>query len=243
MSRQFKKIPEHIAFIMDGNGRWATQRALPRLAGHAAGVMALKKTILACKKFNIKYATFYAFSTENWKRDKNEVDGIFNLLKKYIGKENNFFVKNKIKFNVLGVLDRFSDDLQQVILKTIENTKDFGDNMIVSIALNYGGRDEIIRAVNKILKSGKNEITEKEFSNYLDTNLLPDPDLIVRTSGEERLSNFLLYQLAYSELYFPTTYWPDFNEKEVLKCLEEYEKRERKYGGVKWEQDCWHHLA
>lgn len=233
MSKQFKKTPNHIAFIMDGNGRWATKRALPRLAGHAAGVKALKKTILACKKYNIKFATFYAFSTENWKRDKDEVNGIFDLLRKYIGKKNNFFVKNKIKFNTIGDLNRFSNDLQKVLIETIEKTKEFGDNMTVTIALNYGGRDEIVRAVNKILKSGKNEIIEKEFSSYLDTCFLPDPDLIVRTSGEERLSNFLLYQLAYSELYFPTTYWPDFDEKEVIKCLENYEKRERKYGGVK----------
>lgn len=233
MSRQFTKTPNHIAFIMDGNGRWATKRGLPRLAGHAAGVRALKKTILACKKFNIKYATFYAFSTENWKRDKNEVQGIFNLIKKYLGREKNFFVKNKIKFNVLGVMDPFDKDLKKVLTDTIEKTRDFGENLVVSIALNYGGRDEIVRAVNKIIESGEKEITESEFSSYLDTKSLPDPDLIVRTSGEERLSNFLLYQLAYSELYFPTTYWPDFNEKEVSKCIEAFEKRERKYGGIK----------
>lgn len=233
MSRQFENLPNHIAFIMDGNGRWAQSRGLPRLAGHAEGVLALKKTILACKKFKIKYVTFYAFSKENWKRDKAEVDGIFGLLKKYLKKEKNFFIKRKIKFNVIGVLDRLPEDLRVALIDVIDETKDFGDNLVVTIALNYGGRDEIVRAVNKIIKSGKNEVTEQEFSSYLDTNFLPDPDLIVRTSGEERLSNFLLYQLAYSELYFPKTYWPDFNEKEVLKCIEIYGRRERKYGGVK----------
>lgn len=238
MSTVYKKIPEHIAFIMDGNGRWANKRGLPRLAGHAEGVMALKRTILACKKLNIKYATFYAFSTENWKRDKKEVDGIFNLLKKYIAKKDNFFIKKKIKFNVIGVLDPFPDDLRTALIDTIERTKDFDDALVVTIALNYGGRDEIVRAVNKVIQSGVEKITEKEFASFLDTKMLPDPDLIVRTSGEERLSNFLLYQLAYSELYFPTTYWPEFNEKEVKKCLEAYEKRERKYGGVKWKRDC-----
>ena len=130
-------------------------------------------------------------------------------------------------------MDPFPDDLRTALIDTIERTKDFDDTLVVTIALNYGGRDEIVRAVNKVIQSGVEKITEKEFASFLDTKMLPDPDLIVRTSGEERLSNFLLYQLAYSELYFPTTYWPEFNEKEVKKCLEAYEKRERKYGGVK----------
>lgn len=233
MIEQKQKSLNHIAFIMDGNGRWATKRGLPRLAGHAEGVKALKKTILACLKFNIKYATFYAFSTENWKRDKKEVDGIFSLLKKYVKKEKDFFVKKKIKFNVIGVLDPFPKDLKKILNDTIDKTKDLGDNLVISVALNYGGRDEIIRAVNKMIESGEKEVDEKKFSLYLDTKTLPDPDLIVRTSGEKRLSNFLLYQLAYSELYFPDTYWPDFNEKEVLKCIEVYYKRERKFGGIK----------
>lgn len=233
MSKQIENSLNHIAFIMDGNGRWATKRGLPRLAGHAAGVKALKRTILACLKFNIKYVTFYAFSTENWKRDKKEVDGIFNLLKKFVKKEKDNFIKKKIKFDVIGVLEPFPEDLKKVLTEIIDKTKDFGDNLVVTVALNYGGRDEIIRAVNKVIQSGKMSIDEEEFMNFLDTKSIPEPDLIVRTSGEERLSNFLLFQLAYSELYFPRTYWPDFDEKEVLNCIEIFKKRERKFGGIK----------
>ena len=232
MFYKFKKLPEHIAFIMDGNGRWATKRGLIRNLGHKAGIEAVERTLLACNKYNIKYVTIYAFSTENWKRDKAEVDGIFALLREYLNKKENVFLTNKIKFSTLGVMTPFPDDLKDAIKDLKNKTKDFGDNMTVNFALNYGGRDEIVRAVNKIIKDKKEKIDEKEFAQYLDTKTIPDPDLIVRTSGEVRLSNFLLYQLAYSELYFPKIYWPDFGEKALIKALKVYQKRERKYGGI-----------
>ena len=226
------KLPTHIAFIMDGNGRWATKRGLPRNVGHREGVKAIERTILASLKFGIKYVTFFCFSTENWKRSKEEVDGIFSLLRDYLSKNDNIFIKNKIKLNSIGVLDPFPSDLKNAIIDTQIKTSEYDDNLVVNFALNYGGRDEIVRAVNKIIKNGNKSINEKEFAQFLDTANLPDPDFVVRTSGEERLSNFLLYQLAYSELYFPKIYWPDFNERQLLKSLKVFSKRNRRFGGV-----------
>lgn len=228
----FSKIPNHIGIIMDGNGRWATKRGLPRYFGHKAGVKAIKSTILACQKFGIKFCTLFAFSTENWKRSKEEIDGIFSLLRDYLAVENNFFTKNKIKLNTIGDLSPFPDDLQNALKSTIEKTKNY-DNLIVTIALNYGGRDDLVRAFNKMLKDKVENVDEKTILNYLDTSSLPEPDFVIRTSGEERISNFMLYQMAYSELYFPKVYWPDFNEKQLKKCLKIYQKRNRRYGGIK----------
>lgn len=230
--KSINKLPNHIAIIMDGNGRWATKRGLPRYFGHKAGVKAIKRTILACQKFGIKYCTFFAFSTENWKRSKEEIDGIFSLLRDYLAVENNFFTKNKIKLNTIGDLSPFPDDLQNALKSTIEKTKNY-DNLIVTIALNYGGRDDLVRAFNKMLKDKVENVDEKTILNYLDTSSLPEPDFVIRTSGEERISNFMLYQMAYSELYFPKVYWPDFNEKQLKKCLKIYQKRNRRYGGIK----------
>ena len=226
------KIPNHIAFIMDGNGRWATKRGIPRTLGHKEGVNAIERTILAALKFKIKYITFYCFSTENWKRSKDEVDGIFSLLRDYLKRNDNIFIKYKIKLDFIGVLDPFPEDLRNALINTKNKTTGYGDNLTVYFALNYGGRDEIVRAVNKIIKNGNKSISESDFSRFLDTAWIPDPDFVVRTSGEERLSNFLLYQVAYSELYFPSIYWPDFNEKQLLKAIKVYSKRNRRYGGV-----------
>ncbi len=231
MTIKIKKVPTHIAIIMDGNGRWATKRGLPRNLGHKEGVNAIERTILACLKYGIKYCTFFAFSTENWKRSKEEIEGIFNLLREYIKKDDNSFIKNKIKLTHIGVIEPFPEDLKKELLQLEKQTKDF-DKLIVNLAINYGGRDDITRAVNSLINKGYKIITEKDILNELDTKTMPEPDFVIRTSGEMRLSNFLLYQMAYSELYFPKVYWPDFNEKYFLKALKIYEKRNRRFGGV-----------
>ena len=232
MTKKIAKLPKHIAFIMDGNGRWASLRGLPRKAGHREGVKAVERTIDSCIKYGVKYCTFFAFSTENWKRSEDEVNGIFELLRDYIGKEDNLFVKKKVKLNSIGVLEPFPNDLKEALEKTKNETKNF-DQLTVTFALNYGGRDDIVRAVNSLIRNGKSKITEIDINNALDTKDMPEPDFIVRTSGENRVSNFLLFQMAYSELYFPKVLWPDFNERHFVKALKEYGNRDRRYGGVK----------
>lgn len=233
---KLKKIPSHVAIIMDGNGRWATKRGLPRNFGHREGVKAIERTIYACLKYGIKYCTFFAFSTENWKRSKEEIDGIFNLLREYIDKDDNIFTKNNVKVTSIGVLDPFPEDLKKSLINIKEKTINF-DRLNVCFALNYGGRDDITRAINKIIEQDVKRVTEKDILNMLDTGSMPEPDLIIRTSGEMRISNFLLYQMAYSELYFPKVLWPDFNEKHFIKALKNYQKRNRRYGGITWKPD------
>lgn len=228
---KLKKVPSHVAIIMDGNGRWATKRGLPRNFGHREGVKAIERTIYACLKYGIKYCTFFAFSTENWKRSKEEIDGIFNLLREYIDKDDNIFTKNNVKVTSIGVLDPFPEDLKKSLINIKEKTINF-DRLNVCFALNYGGRDDITRAINKIIEQDVKRVTEKGILNMLDTGSMPEPDLIIRTSGEMRISNFLLYQMAYSELYFPKVLWPDFNEKHFIKALKNYQKRNRRYGGI-----------
>lgn len=228
---KLKKVPSHVAIIMDGNGRWATKRGLPRNFGHREGVKAIERTIYACLKYGIKYCTFFAFSTENWKRSKEEIDGIFNLLREYIDKDDNIFTKNNVKVTSIGVLDPFPEDLKKSLINIKEKTINF-DRLNVCFALNYGGRDDITRAINKIIEQDVKRVTEKDILNMLDTRSMPEPDLIIRTSGEMRISNFLLYQMAYSELYFPKVLWPDFNEKHFIKALKNYQKRNRRYGGI-----------
>ena len=228
---KLKKVPSHVAIIMDGNGRWATKRGLPRNFGHREGVKAIERTIYACLKYGIKYCTFFAFSTENWKRSKEEIDGIFNLLREYIDKDDNIFTKNNVKVTSIGVLDPFPEDLKKSLINIKEKTINF-DRLNVCFALNYGGRDDITRAINKIIEQDVKRATEKDILNMLDTGSMPEPDLIIRTSGEMRISNFLLYQMAYSELYFPKVLWPDFNEKHFIKALKNYQKRNRRYGGI-----------
>ena len=231
MAKKIKKIPTHIAIIMDGNGRWATRRGLPRNVGHREGVKAIERTVLACLKFGIKYCTFFAFSTENWKRSKEEINGIFDLIRDYIKKEDNIIEKNQIKLSSIGYLEPFPDDLKSALADMKEKTKNY-DRMQVTLALNYGGRDDIVRAVNSLIKQGNNNITEKDLLDQLDTKNIPEPDFVLRTSGEMRISNFMLYQMAYSELYFPKVLWPDFNEKHLYKALKIYQKRNRRYGGL-----------
>jgi undecaprenyl diphosphate synthase len=227
------KIPTHVGLIMDGNGRWATQRGLPRLAGHKAGVENVKPTVLAAKKFGIKYLTFYAFSTENWKRPQDEVSGIMNLLSIFIDKEVNNLHKEGVRILHIGRRERLDQGLRKKIEGAIDLTKD-NTTITVQMGLDYGGRDEITQAVRKIVSSGvtPEAVTEELISQNLYTAGIPDPDLIIRTSGEMRTSNFLIWQSAYSEWIFPETYWPDFTEQVFWQMLVEYSRRDRRYGGL-----------
>lgn len=237
------RIPEHVAIIMDGNGRWAKRRGLPRLAGHNAGMMAMKEIVKASSVLGVKYLTVYAFSTENWKRSGEEVGGIFRLLVKYVDSELSELHENNVKVRVLGdysVIPKAAVERLEKSLKTTEHN----DGLQFNIALNYGSRAEIVRAVNRIrddMKQGilddNAEITEELIGRYLYTGEengnIPDPDLIIRTSGEERLSNFMLWQSAYSEFAFTDVLWPDFTPEEYEKIIEDYQKRDRRFGGRK----------
>ena len=222
-------VPNHIAIIMDGNGRWAKNQNKPRVFGHKAGANTLRKLMEYCNKIGVTYLTVYAFSTENWKRSQEEVDALMFLFKSYIKSERENLLKNKIRFMVSGREEGVNPSLMEAIKELEEVTsKDY--EMTLNIAFNYGGRAEITDAVNKILKDGKASVTEEEFSKYL-YNDIPDPDLVIRTSGEFRISNFLLWQIAYSEIYITDKYWPDFDEEEMDKALLSYSKRERRFGG------------
>ena len=227
----YQRLPQHIAFIMDGNGRWATKRGLARTVGHKNGVVPLEKIVKHSKKMGIKILSFYAFSTENWKRPQDEIDYIFKLIEDYLKDNKEEFAKNDIKINIVGDMDRLPASLQEHIIETQQMTKECS-GMLVNVCLNYGSRAEIIMAINKIIKDGIKEVDEEIFRQYLQTSGIADPDLIVRTSGEYRLSNFMLYQGAYAELYFPKTYWPDFDEKQLEKAIIEYQKRNRRFGKV-----------
>jgi len=227
------KIPTHVGLIMDGNGRWATQRGLPRLAGHKAGVENVKPTVLAAKKFGIKYLTFYAFSTENWKRPQDEVSGIMNLLSIFIDREVNNLHKEGVRILHIGRRERLDQSLRKKIEDAIELTKN-NTTITVQMGLDYGGREEITQAVRKIvsLDVPPEAVTEELISQNLYTVGIPDPDLVIRTSGEMRTSNFLIWQSAYAEWIFPETYWPDFNEDVFWQMLVEYSRRNRRFGGL-----------
>lgn len=226
-----KQVPNHIAIIMDGNGRWAKKRGFPRTFGHREGAVALRKIIIHAARIGVKYLTVYAFSTENWKRSQEEVSALMFLFKNYIKTEEKNIMENNIRFMVSGRKDNVNSSLLEAIDKLQEKSRD-NTGLTFNIAFNYGGRSEIIDAVNKILKSGKANITEEEFSSYL-YNDIPDPELLIRTSGELRISNFLLWQIAYSEIYITDTLWPDFNEQELEKAIEAFNRRDRRFGGVK----------
>jgi len=214
---------------MDGNGRWAKNQNKPRVFGHKAGANTLRKIVEYCNKIGVTYLTVYAFSTENWKRSQEEVDALMFLFKSYIKSERENLLKNKIRFMVSGREEGVNPSLMEAIKELEEVTsKDY--EMTLNIAFNYGGRAEITDAVNKILKDGRTSITEEEFSKYL-YNDIPDPDFVIRTSGEFRISNFLLWQIAYSEIYITDKYWPDFDEIEMEKAILSYSKRERRFGG------------
>lgn len=226
------KIPRHIAFIMDGNGRWAKKRLLPRKVGHREGVAALKRMIEECDKAGVGMVTFYAFSTENWTRPQEEIDALFKMVSEFADKYLSDYVKRGYRIMFMGDLTKLPADTVSALKKILDEAKD-NKGMIVNIALNYGARDEILRAINTILASGVREVDAQTVSDCLYTAGLPDPDVIVRSSGEKRLSNFMLWQAAYSELIFVDDYWPDFDEKVFLRILQEYSKRDRRYGNVR----------
>lgn len=233
------RVPNHIAIILDGNGRWAKKRGMPRSYGHVKGCENLEDICEVVKELGVKYLTVYAFSTENWKRSKEEVDGLMKLFRNYLKKCIKISQKNNMRVKVIGDITAFDSDIQESIEKLEDFSKDFTD-LHFQIALNYGSRDEITRAVNRMLedqKAGKLEtpVSEDTISGYLDTAGLPDPDLMIRTSGELRLSNYLLWQLAYTEFYFTDVPWPDFKRDELVKAIEKYNERDRRYGGVKEE--------
>ncbi|MHA4988986.1 isoprenyl transferase [Cetobacterium somerae] len=225
------RVPNHIAIIMDGNGRWAKEKGMPRTYGHKAGADTLRKILTSCGELGIKYLTVYAFSTENWKRAKEEVDTLMFLFKTYLKNEKKLLMKNNVKFLVSGRKEGVSKNLLEEINKLEEATKG-NTGITLNIAFNYGGRAELVDAIKEIVKNNEKEITEETVEKYL-YNQLPDPELLIRTSGEMRISNFLLWQIAYSEIYVTDTYWPDFNKDELIKAIESYQKRDRRFGGVK----------
>ena len=227
------RIPQHVAIIMDGNGRWALARGLPRMAGHKAGTENLRRVIRATAEFGIKYLTIYAFSTENWGRPPEEVRGLLTILEDVIDRELNELHKEGVQLRHLGRLEQLSPALQKKVVHAMELTKN-NNRLILNIAWNYGGRDEIIQAIQHMMKDGvaPEKVTDELVGQYLYTAGVPDPDLIIRTSGELRISNFLIWQAAYSEWYVTPTYWPDFDKEEYRHALETYGQRDRRYGGV-----------
>ena len=233
-------IPNHVAIILDGNGRWAKKKGIQRTYGHVKGCENLEKICSVAKELGVKYLTVYAFSTENWKRSKEEVDALMKLFRNYMKKCIKISRDNKMQVRVIGDPTAFDPDLQEKI-KELEEYSSQYDELYFQIALNYGSRDEIKRAVQKMAEDVKaeklnpEEISEQTISDYLDTKGLPDPDLLIRTSGEERLSNFLMWQLAYTEFYFTDVAWPDFNKAELEKAIAKYNQRDRRFGGVKEE--------
>ena len=230
-----EKLPRHIAIIMDGNGRWAKKKNLNRISGHIKGVDAVREVVTFCRELGIKVLTLYAFSKENWQRPKDEVGALMGLLKEYLLKEREEMLKNNFRLSAIGRLEDLPADVLTTLRETIKETEKC-DGMILNLALSYGGRSEILHAVREIvsdLKKGKireDEIDMSSFSKYLWTRELHDPDLLIRTSGEFRISNFLLYQIAYTELYLTETLWPDFNREELLKAIADYQLRERRFG-------------
>lgn len=225
-----KNFPAHVGIIMDGNGRWATRRKLSRLIGHNQGMKAVENAIDNAVELGIKILTFFAFSTENWKRDKAEIDGIFDIVRKYLKENLNKLYEKNIKIIYMGDISQIPPDLAKS-LEDIAKKTEKNSGLIVNLAVNYGSRDEIARAFNNLAKQGKTEITTQDIQQNLYTANLPDPDLIIRTSGEMRLSNFMLFQSAYTELYFTKVFWPSFNRRHLIKALKCYSKRERRFGG------------
>ncbi len=231
------RLPRHVAIIMDGNGRWALSRGLPRVAGHKAGTENLRRIIRASVEFGIKYLTIYAFSTENWGRPVEEVQGLMGILRDVIDRELNELHKEGVQLRHIGRLERLDARLQEKVLKAIALTRD-NDRLILNVAWNYGGRDEIVCAIQKMMKDGilPDQVTDDLVSQYMFTAGVPDPDLVIRTSGELRISNFLIWQAAYSEWYITPTFWPDFSKEEYQRALESFASRDRRYGKVSSEE-------
>ena len=233
-------VPNHIAIILDGNGRWAKAKGMPRGYGHIKGCANLEQVCYDVKDLGVKYLTVYAFSTENWKRSREEVDGLMKLFRSYLKKCIKISRDNKMKIKIIGDISAFAPDIQESIRKLEEFSKDY-DELYFQIAMNYGSRDEITRGMKKMAqdvadgKLSPENVTEARVESYLDTAGVPDPDLLIRTSGEQRLSNFLMWQLAYTEFYFTDVAWPDFHKAELIQAIEKYNQRDRRYGGVKEE--------
>jgi undecaprenyl diphosphate synthase len=238
MAEERKNVPRHVAIILDGNGRWAKKRMLPRNAGHVAGSKNVEKVCKAAWEMGIEYVTMYAFSTENWSRPKSEVDALMKLLHQYLSDCLKTSRKNNMQVRVIGDISRLEPALQERI-RELEEYSAQNTGLHFQVALNYGSRDEMIRGIRKIAQDVKDGqiapewIDEALISRYLDTSGIPDPDLMIRTSGEQRLSNYLLWQMAYTEFYFTDVLWPDFGKDELLRAVEYYQKRDRRFGGVK----------
>jgi undecaprenyl diphosphate synthase len=228
-----KDIPTHVAIIMDGNGRWAESRGLPRLMGHRAGTENLRTIIRACGEFGVKYLTLYAFSTENWGRPEDEVKGLMKIFDDVFERELAELIDQGANLKYIGRKDGVSEKMQAQIKHGEEITKD-NDKLFLNVAFNYGGRDEIVYAIQRLIEDGvkAEDVSEEMVSDYMFTSGIPDPDLVIRTSGEKRLSNFLTWQTVYSEWYFPEVNWPDFNKDELLKALHEYSNRKRRFGKI-----------
>ena len=232
-----ESLPKHVAVIMDGNGRWAEKHAFPRVRGHRKGAESVRTIVTLCRKMGIGYLTLYAFSEENWKRPRHEVNALMKLLGSFLKRELKEMKETGIRLNVIGRTEKLPATTRKVLLDTIRETSR-GNNMVLTLALSYGGRQEILDAVRAIARKGQNgvmdpaDISEDQFSGSLYTSGMPDPDLLIRTSGEYRISNFLLWQISYSEIYITPTLWPDFGEAEFLKALSEYQKRDRRFGAV-----------
>lgn len=229
------KLPRHIAIIMDGNGRWAKQRSLPRIAGHRAGVESVDHVVSCCRELGVKALTLYSFSLDNWKRPPSEIDALMEILKEYLNKEIDRMIRENIRFNVIGRIQDLPPGVRGIVEDAMDRTKD-QDGMVLSLAISYGSRDEIIGAVRKIAMGVRRgaivpeEIDAAFFEKFLYTSGLPEIDLLIRTSGEKRVSNFMLWQMAYTELFFTDVLWPDFREKELLEAVIEFQRRERRFG-------------
>jgi len=234
-----QRIPAHIAIIMDGNGRWANRRSLPRVAGHRAGVEPVRQSVETCARLGVQVLTLYAFSVENWKRPRTEVDTLWRLLRYYLKEEFQTLQDNNVRFRAIGRMEPLSPTVRRELKETIDATRD-NTGLVLNLAINYGGRTEIIDAVNAALEEARRHgkfktglhLNEESVARHLYTAGQPDPDLLIRTSGEMRISNFLLWQIAYAELYVTDTYWPDFNRTKLLEAILEYQKRERRFGGI-----------
>ena len=232
-----EKLPKHVAVIMDGNGRWAKKRMMNRVKGHEEGTESVRVIVRTSRDIGIKYLTLYAFSEENWKRPKHEIMALMGILKRFLKSELSEMLNNGIRLRAIGSIDRLPDDAKKVLLETIEKTSSNND-MVLSLALSYGGRQEITRAVKEIAMKvqsqelGVEDINDDIVSDNLYTSDIPDPDLLIRTSGEYRISNFLLWQIAYTEIYITPALWPDFREEEYLAALEDFQKRERRFGAT-----------
>lgn len=227
-----KKLPEHVVIIMDGNGRWAKKKNLDRISGHREGMKSVRAVVKGAKDLGIKHITLYAFSAQNWSRPKKEVKALMELLRQYLLKEGDKLSENNVRLNAIGRLHELPEDVYEVLTQTMEKTRHCKD-LTLTLALSYGGREEIVDAVKKIASNGKlspEKIDQTNFSNYLYTGDLPEPDLLIRTSGEMRLSNFMLWQLAYTEIYVTKTLWPNFRKRHLVKAILNYQRRERRFG-------------